>query len=156
MPKCECKHCLNLSNGKGRVLHRTTVARHLLEEKEAQALEDEYQRLHPEENFYHSEEENLYEENLREEDLFKYLQFLPTYDEKVFSNFKEKEKAWPSHRVKSSIVYDNQYEFYSPCVNCKLTKNEAIKLKQCYAAIFQKNARDIRDIEESYMKYGKL
>ncbi|GET57996.1 transposase domain-containing protein [Rhizophagus irregularis DAOM 181602=DAOM 197198] len=70
MPKCECKHCLNLSNGKGRVLHRTTVARHLLEEKEAQALEDEYQRLHPEENFYHSEEENLYEENLREEDLY--------------------------------------------------------------------------------------
>ncbi|UZO21338.1 uncharacterized protein OCT59_013734 [Rhizophagus irregularis] len=54
MPKCECKHCLNLSN----------------EEKEAQALEDEYQRLHPEENFYHSEEENLYEENLREEDLY--------------------------------------------------------------------------------------
>ncbi|GBC17777.2 transposase domain-containing protein [Rhizophagus irregularis DAOM 181602=DAOM 197198] len=70
MPKCECKHCLNLSNGRGRVLHRTTVARHLLEEKEAQALEDEYQRLHPEENFYHSEEENLYEENLREEDLY--------------------------------------------------------------------------------------
>ncbi|CAB5393671.1 unnamed protein product [Rhizophagus irregularis] len=69
MPKCECKHCLNLSNGKGRVLHRTTVARHLLEEKEAQALEDEYQRLHPEENFYHFEEENLYEENLREENL---------------------------------------------------------------------------------------
>ncbi|GBC50720.1 hypothetical protein RIR_jg35915.t1 [Rhizophagus irregularis DAOM 181602=DAOM 197198] len=69
MPKCECKHCLNLSNGKGRVLHRTTVARHLLEEKEAQALEDEYQRLHLEENFYHSEEENLYEENLREENL---------------------------------------------------------------------------------------
>ncbi|GBC47360.2 hypothetical protein GLOIN_2v1812804 [Rhizophagus irregularis DAOM 181602=DAOM 197198] len=87
---------------------------------------------------------------------FKYLQFLPTYDEKVFSNFKEKEKTWPSHRVKSSIVYDNQYEFYSPCVNCKLTKNEPIKLKQCYAAIFQKNARDIKDIGESYMKYGKL
>ncbi|CAB5395535.1 unnamed protein product [Rhizophagus irregularis] len=70
MPKCECKYCLNLSNGKGRVLHRTTVARHLLEEKEAQALEDEYQRLHPEENLYHSEEENLNEENLREEDFF--------------------------------------------------------------------------------------
>ncbi|CAB5367222.1 unnamed protein product [Rhizophagus irregularis] len=94
--------------------------------------------------------------NVLLQERFKYLQFLPTYDEKVFSNFKEKEKTWPSHRVKSSIVYDNQYEFYSPCVNCKLTKNEAIKLKQCYAAIFQKNARDIRDIEESYMKYGKL
>ncbi|GBC22616.2 transposase domain-containing protein [Rhizophagus irregularis DAOM 181602=DAOM 197198] len=63
--------------------------------------------------------------NVLLQERFKYLQFLPTYDEKVFSNFKEKEKAWPSHR-------------------------------QCYAAIFQKNARDIRDIEESYMKYGKL
>ncbi|GET66566.1 hypothetical protein GLOIN_2v1812804 [Rhizophagus irregularis DAOM 181602=DAOM 197198] len=63
--------------------------------------------------------------NVLLQERFKYLQFLPTYDEK--------------------------YEFYSPCVNCKLTKNEAIKLKQCYAAIFQKNARDIRDIEESYM-----
>ncbi|GET62406.1 transposase domain-containing protein [Rhizophagus irregularis DAOM 181602=DAOM 197198] len=30
---------------------------------------------------------------------FKYLQFLPTYDEKVFSNFKEKEKTWPSHTL---------------------------------------------------------
>lgn len=84
--------------------------------------------------------------NVLLQERFKYLQFLPTYDEKVFSNFKEKEKTWPSHRVKSSVVYDNQYEFYSPCVNCKLTKNEAMKLKQCYAAIFQKNTRDIRVI----------
>ncbi|GES86786.1 hypothetical protein GLOIN_2v1812804 [Rhizophagus clarus] len=97
---------------------------------------------------------NLFNNVLLQE-RFKYLQLLPKYDEKVFSNFKEKEKTWPLHRVIFSDVYDRMYEFYSPCVSCKLTKNEIMKLKQCYAAIFQ-NTRDIRDIEESYIKYGKL
>ncbi|CAB4484087.1 unnamed protein product [Rhizophagus irregularis] len=31
-----------------------------------------------------------------------------------------------------------------------------IKLKQCYAAIFQKNTSEITDIKENYAKYGKL
>ncbi|CAB4459850.1 unnamed protein product [Rhizophagus irregularis] len=31
-----------------------------------------------------------------------------------------------------------------------------IKLKQCYAAIFQKNTSEITDIKENYTKYGKL
>ncbi|GET00615.1 transposase domain-containing protein [Rhizophagus clarus] len=52
---------------------------------------------------------NLFNNVLLQE-RFKYLQLLPKYDEKVFSNFKEKEKTWPPHR----------------------------------------------DIEESYIKYGKL
>ncbi|GES89442.1 transposase domain-containing protein [Rhizophagus clarus] len=97
---------------------------------------------------------NLFNNVLLQE-RFKYLQLLPKYDEKVFSNFKEKEKTWPPHRVISSNIYDRMYEFYSPCVSCKLTKNVTMKLKQCYAAIFQ-NTRDIRDIEENYIKYGKL
>jgi len=84
--------------------------------------------------------------NVLMQERFKYLQLLPIYDEKVFSNFREKEKKWPPHRVISSDVYDHQYEFYSPCVNCKLTKNEVIKLKQCYAAILQRNTMDIRVI----------
>ncbi|GES73580.1 hypothetical protein GLOIN_2v1812804 [Rhizophagus clarus] len=92
---------------------------------------------------------NLFNNVLLQE-RFKYLQLLPKYDKKVFSNFKEKEKTWPPHRVISSDVYDRMYEFYSPCISCKLTKNETMKLKQCYAAIFQ-NTRDIRDIEESYI-----
>jgi len=69
MPKCECKQCLKLSNGEGRDLHRTTVARHMLAEENEQKLEDEYQRLHPEENPY-SEETYSYEENLREGNLY--------------------------------------------------------------------------------------
>ncbi|GES80728.1 hypothetical protein RCL_jg90.t1 [Rhizophagus clarus] len=51
-----------------RSVHRTTVARHLLEEERAQTLKDEYQRLYLEENFYYSEVEYSYEENLCEEE----------------------------------------------------------------------------------------
>jgi hypothetical protein len=47
------------------------------------------------------------------------------------------------HRVYSNELYVHEYEFYSPFVNCVLTKNEVIKLKQCYAAIFQKNTSEI-------------
>ncbi|GES97704.1 transposase domain-containing protein [Rhizophagus clarus] len=68
MPLCKCKYCLNLSNGEGRSVHRTTVARHLLEEERAQTLEDEYQRLYPKENPYYSKVKYSYEENLREEE----------------------------------------------------------------------------------------
>ncbi|CAG8744982.1 19894_t:CDS:2, partial [Rhizophagus irregularis] len=69
----------------------------------------------------------------------------------------EKEKkTWPVHRVYSNELYVHEYEFYSPFVNCVLTKNEVIKLKQCYAAIFQKNTSEITDIKENYAKYGKL
>ncbi|PKC54152.1 hypothetical protein RhiirA1_477878 [Rhizophagus irregularis] len=99
---------------------------------------------------------NLFNNVLMQE-RFKYLQLLPIYNEKVFSNFKEKEKkTWPVHRVYSNELYVHEYEFYSPFVNCVLTKNEVIKLKQCYAAIFQKNTSEITDIKENYAKYGKL
>ena len=50
MPKCICKQCLKLSNGKERDLYRTTIARHMLVKENEQKLEDEYQRLHLEEN----------------------------------------------------------------------------------------------------------
>ncbi|CAB5203816.1 unnamed protein product [Rhizophagus irregularis] len=59
-------------------------------------------------------------------------------------------------KVYSNELYVHEYEFYSPFVNCVLTKNEVIKLKQCYAAIFQKNTSEITDIKENYTKYGKL
>ncbi len=61
MPKCKCTHCLNLTNGKGKNLHRTTVTRHMEKEKIAQSLENEYMSLHYEENL--REEESSYEEN---------------------------------------------------------------------------------------------
>ena len=78
---------------------------------------------------------NLFNNVLLQE-RFKYLQLLSKYDEKVFSNFKEKEKTWPPHRVISNNVHDRMYEFYSLCVSCKLTKNETMILKQYYAYLF--------------------
>lgn len=78
--------------------------------------------------------------NVLLQERFKYLRLLPTFNEKVFSNFREKgKKAWPIHRVYSNELYDHEYEFYSPYANCTLTKTEVTKLKQCYAAILQKN-----------------
>jgi hypothetical protein len=59
MPLCTCKKCLILTNGTGRNLHRTTVARHTKNEQSNQylLLEDELDQ-----NFQNSEEENLFEE----------------------------------------------------------------------------------------------
>lgn len=90
--------------------------------------------------------------NVLLQERFKYLQLLPTFNDKVFSNFREKdEKTWPIHRVYSNELYDYEYEFYSPHVkNCKLTKNEVIKLKQCYAAILQKDTSEIKVIYNFY------
>ena len=56
---------------------------------------------------------NLFNNVLLQE-RFKYLQLLPLFNEKVFSNFEEKEKTWSKERVYSSELYDNEYEFYSP------------------------------------------
>ena len=85
--------------------------------------------------------------NVLLQERFKYLQLLPIFNEKVFFNFREKdEKIWPMHRVYSNELYDHEYEFYSPYTNCTLTKNEVIKLKQCYTAILQRNTNDFRVI----------
>ena len=85
---------------------------------------------------------NLFNNVLLQE-RFKYLQLLPLFNEKVFSNFEEKEKIWSKERVYSSELYDNEYEFYSLYKVFKLTKNEIIKLKECYAAILQRNTNGI-------------
>jgi hypothetical protein len=85
--------------------------------------------------------------NVLLQERFKYLRLLPIFNEKVFSNFREsEEKTWPIHRVYSNELYDHEYEFYSPCINCTLTKNEVVKLKQCYAAILQQNTNEIKVI----------
>ena len=78
---------------------------------------------------------------------FKYLKLLSMYNEKVFSNFEENDKTWPAHRVYSNEFYNHECEFYSPYEKYTLANSEVIKLKNCYAAILQK---DIYAIGVSY------
>ena len=81
--------------------------------------------------------------NVLLQERFKYLRLLPTFNENVFSNFREKEKKiWSTHRVYFNELYDHEYEFYSPYTNCTLTKTEVTKLKQYYAVILQKNINE--------------
>jgi hypothetical protein len=88
---------------------------------------------------------NLFNNVLLQE-RFKYLRFLPIYNEKVLSNFEEKEKTWSIDRVYSNDFYDHEYEFYSPHEKYALTKIEVMKLKACYAAILQKDTYAINVI----------
>jgi hypothetical protein len=82
---------------------------------------------------------NLFNNVLLQEK-FKYLKLLPTINEKVFSNFEEKEKmTWSLQRVYSNELYDHEYEFYSPYKKYTLTTSEVAKLKTCYRAILQKD-----------------
>ncbi|GET50952.1 transposase domain-containing protein [Rhizophagus irregularis DAOM 181602=DAOM 197198] len=66
MPLCTCTHCKALTNGIGKEIHRTTVIRHMKKEQEEQELENAYQSLHSEENYFEENEENE-EENSYEE-----------------------------------------------------------------------------------------
>jgi hypothetical protein len=92
--------------------------------------------------------------NVLLQERFKYLQLLPTLGDKVFSIFEEKkEKTWPIHRVYSNGFYSNEYEFYSPYKKYELTKHEIMKLKDCYAAILQKDTQFIKVIFINFIYY---
>jgi len=56
MPLCICKHCLNLTNGVEKELHRTNIKRHKENEEKELELEKEYQ-------IYFLEENLLYKDN---------------------------------------------------------------------------------------------
>ena len=73
---------------------------------------------------------------------FNHLKFKELYKE-IFSD--KEEKIWASHRVFSSILYD-EYEFYSPSKKYVLTSAELKKLKDIYAAIYDINIRTIEVI----------
>ncbi|CAB5381246.1 unnamed protein product [Rhizophagus irregularis] len=67
MPLCTCStHCKALTNGIGKEIHRITVIRHMKKEQEEQELENAYQSLYSEENYFEENEENE-EENSYEE-----------------------------------------------------------------------------------------
>jgi len=70
---------------------------------------------------------------------FNHLKFKELYKE-IFPD--KEEKIWASHRVFSSILYD-EYEFYSPSKKYVLTSAELKKLKDIYAAIYDINIRTI-------------
>lgn len=58
----------------------------------------------------------------------------------------EKEKNWPLHRVFTSSLYNEEYEFYSPSKKYILTLAELKKLKDAYSAIYDSNVDRIKVI----------
>jgi len=68
---------------------------------------------------------------------FNHLKYKTEFYDQIFPQNEEKE--WPSHRVFSSSLYDDEYEFYSPSKKYVLSSAELKKLKETYAAIFDIN-----------------
>lgn len=66
---------------------------------------------------------------------FNHLKFNESYKQ-IFSE--EEEKEYPSHRVFSSSLYEE--ELYSPSKKYELSNAELKKLKETYAAILDKNS----------------
>src|SRR6266496_4151883 len=75
---------------------------------------------------------------------FNYLKYKTEFYDQIFSQKEEKE--WPSHRVFSSSLYDDEYEFYSPFKKNVLSSVELKKLKETYTAIFDININVIEVI----------
>ena len=113
MPKYVCKQCLKLSYGEGRDLHRTTVARHMLVEENEQKLEDEYQRLHPEENPY-SEETYSYEENLRKGNLYEENErsYMETSDNEEVQEETNDDFSFQNEENEKTNNYENDHYYY--------------------------------------------
>src|SRR6266540_3970464 len=57
---------------------------------------------------------------------FNYLKYKTEFYDQIFSQ--KEEKKWPSHRVFSSSLYDDEYEFYSPSKKNVLSSVELKKL----------------------------
>src|SRR6266508_6189955 len=75
---------------------------------------------------------------------FNYLKYKTEFYDQIFPQNEEKE--WLSHRVFSSSLYDNEYEFYSPSKKNVLSSVELKKLKETYAAIFDININEMEVI----------
>lgn len=114
MPKCECSHCLNLTNGEGKILHRITVACHMEKERMAQSLENEYQSLHSDENHYF-EEENLYEENLYEENERSFMEICDNEEQSETNDdlsFQNEENENTNDHYENDPYYENDDLIY--------------------------------------------
>jgi len=79
---------------------------------------------------------------------FNHLKYKTEYYDQIFPQKEEKE--WPSHRVFSSTLYDDEYEFYSPSKKHMLSNVELKKLKETYAAIFDININVIEVILQGH------
>jgi hypothetical protein len=79
--------------------------------------------------------------NLVLNERFNHLKYKTKFYEHIFPQ--EEEKEWASHRVFSSSLYDNEYEFYSPSKKYGLTLAELKKLKETYSAIYDKSLNQI-------------
>ena len=86
--------------------------------------------------------------NLVLNERFNLLKYKTEFYEHIFP--KEEEKEWASHRVFTSSLYDDEYEFYSPSKKYTLTLAELKKLKETYSAIYDLN---INQIEVMYIKF---
>src|SRR6266508_4118974 len=68
---------------------------------------------------------------------FNHLKYKTEFYDQIFSQKEEKE--WLSHRVFSSSLHDDEYEFYSLSKKNVLSSVELKKLKETYAVIFNIN-----------------
>ncbi len=65
------------------------------------------------------------------------MKYKTEFYDQIFPQNEEKE--WLSHRVFSSSLYDDEYEFYLLSKKYVLSNAELKKLKETYAAIFDIN-----------------
>jgi len=82
--------------------------------------------------------------NLILNERFNSLKYKVEFYKHIF--FQEKEKEWASHRVFTSSLYNEEYEFYSPSKKYVLTLVELKKLKDTYSAIYDLNTNQIEVI----------
>src|SRR5437588_7728124 len=82
--------------------------------------------------------------NLVLNERFNLLKYKTEFYEHIFP--KEKGMEWASHRVFTSSLYDDEYEFYSPSKKYILTSAELKKLKETYSAIYYLNINKINVI----------
>jgi hypothetical protein len=80
--------------------------------------------------------------NLILNERFNLLKYKTEFHKLIFPQ--EKEKTWPSHRVFTSSLYNEEYEFYSPSKKYVLTSAELKKLREAYSAIDDLNLNQIK------------
>ncbi len=76
---------------------------------------------------------------------FNCLKYKTDFYEYIFSSKEEKEL--PIHRVFTSSLYEEGFEFYSPSKKTILSSIELKKLKEAYSAIYDLNINQIKVIQ---------
>lgn len=92
--------------------------------------------------------------NLVLNERFNLLKWQKEFYKHIF--LQEEEKKWPSHRVFTSSLYDEEYEFYSPSKKYVLTPVELKKLRDAYSAIYDSNVNQIKVMYALYFAVIKI